>query len=112
MSFIAWPIWALCLAATLPQYYEVRDDGLFIRQGWKRFLLPYDALIELQSFSNAVSGPVFSTQRLMVVTRDGRKVLIAVRDEGRFLDEVARRAPQLERKSFGLGMAFTPSSVI
>jgi hypothetical protein len=112
LSFVAWPIWGLCLAATLPQYYEVRKDALFIRQGWRKLLLPYDSLIELQPVSSALSAPVFSTHRLLVVTRDGARVLIAVRDEDRFLDEVARHAPQLERRSFGLGLPFAPPTVV
>jgi hypothetical protein len=112
MAFIAWPIWILALAATLPQYYELRDDALFIRQGWRRILAPYGALLEVQSVTSAMSAAVFSTQRLLVVSNDGRQILIAVADEDRFMSELARRAPQLERKAFGLGVSMAPHTIL
>lgn len=34
--FLPWAIWSIVLPCTLPQYYEVREDGLFIRQGWPK----------------------------------------------------------------------------
>ncbi len=37
--FIGPVIFVIALSATLPQYYEVREDGLFIRQGWNKALL-------------------------------------------------------------------------
>ena len=33
-------IWFIVLSGTLPQYYELRTDGLFIRQGWRKSLIP------------------------------------------------------------------------
>jgi hypothetical protein len=112
LSLIAWPLWLIVLGAMLPQYYEVRQDGLFIRQGWRKILLPYASLIEVQSVSSTMSAGVFSFQRLLVVSADGRRLLIAVRDEDRFLKEVAGRAPQLERRNFGLGTPFAPPSML
>lgn len=112
LSFVAWPIWGIVLATTLPQYYEVREDGLFIRQGWRRILLPYDSLMELQSVSSSLSAAVYSTQRILIVTRESARILIAVADEDRFLAEVARRAPQLERRPYGLGLPFAPPTVV
>jgi hypothetical protein len=39
-----------------------------------------------------------------VVTRDRDVFLIAPRQQDRFLDELARRAPPLERQGFGMGV--------
>ena len=33
-------IWLIVLPCTLPQYYEVREDCLFLRQGWRKNLIP------------------------------------------------------------------------
>jgi PH (Pleckstrin Homology) domain-containing protein len=92
----------------LPQYYEVRPDGLFIRQGWRRMLIPYDSLVDLQSNTDFGGAAVFSSYRLLVATRAGRRFIIAPVEQDRFLQEVARRAPHLECKPFGLGFTFSP----
>jgi hypothetical protein len=51
-------IWPFVLVNMLPQYYEVRADGLFIRQGWRKVLVPYAYLAELQSTTDARSARV------------------------------------------------------
>jgi hypothetical protein len=88
---------ALVLLATLPQYYEVRGNGLFLRQGWRRALLPYAELRELRAERGMLSAPVFSTRRIYVEAAPSSKWIIAVAEQERFLAEVFRRAPQLKR---------------
>jgi hypothetical protein len=95
-------IFVLALLATLPQYYEVREEGLFIRQGWKKALLAYSALSELSEAESMLSAPVFSTHRLLVTAVPGGQFLIAVAEQERFLEEVARHTPQLEQWPSGL----------
>jgi hypothetical protein len=95
-------IYLLVLSATLPQYYELREEGLFIRQGWKKALLAYSALCEVYTVNSVLSAPVFSTHRLQVTAAPGGQFLIAVAEQERFLAEVARRAPQLEQWPSGL----------
>ncbi len=95
-------IYFLVLFATLPQYYEVREEGLYIRRGWKKTLLSYPAICELRVWNSALSAPVFSTHRLMVTAVPGGQFVIAVAEQERFLAEIAHRAPQLEQSSSGL----------
>jgi hypothetical protein len=95
-------IFVLVLFATLPQYYEVREEGLYIRQGWKKTLLSYSAICELRVWNSALSAAVFSTHRLMVTAVPGGQFVIAVAEQERFLAEIARRSPQLEESSSGL----------
>jgi hypothetical protein len=95
-------IFCIVLAGTLPQYYELREDGLFIRRGWKKALLPYSDLRELSTVNSTLSAPVFSTHRLLVTAAHGGRFMIAVAEQERFLAEVARRAPQLEEGPSGL----------
>ena len=95
-------VYALVMTATLPQYYEVREEGLFLRQGWKKTLLSYDALWELSEWNSVLSAPVFSTHRLLVNAAPGGQFVIAVAEQERFLAEVSRHAPQLEVWPSGL----------
>lgn len=104
---IPWLIWAYVLPCTLPRYYEVRTEGLFIRQGWRKVLIPYAALVRLQAVSDATSAGVFSTDRLLVTTREGRCYVIAPAEQKQFLDEVSHRTI-LERRASGLGLPLSP----
>lgn len=110
--FLPLVIWLIVLPSTLPQYYDVRDDGLFIRQGWRKSLIPYASITEVQSVTDSRSAAVFSVDRILVDTRSGRRYLIAVAEEERFMDELARRCPQLDRKPSGLGMPLAAPSDI
>jgi hypothetical protein len=103
------PIWLIVLAAMLPQYDEVREDVLFLRQGWRRILIPYTSLIGIQARSDSMSVPVFSTDRLLIVIRGGKRFLIAVAERERFLAEVSQPCPQLERRTQGLVIPLPPS---
>jgi len=95
-------IFVLAMSMTLPQYYEVREEGLFIRQGWRRVLLPYSTISELRIWNSILSAPVLSTHRLMVTAAPGGRFVIAVGEQERFLADVARRSPQLEQCPSGL----------
>ena len=64
-------IWLVVLLCTLPQYYEVRDDGLFLRQGWRKSLLPYPSIVEIQSMTDSRGAGVFSLDRILIVDRNG-----------------------------------------
>jgi len=62
--------------------------------------------------SDSRSAGVFSTQRLLVATSEGKRFIIAVAEEERFLAEIARRCPLLEHQPFGLGLPFASSSIV
>jgi hypothetical protein len=110
-AYTGWVIWLIAIPCTLPQYYEVREDGLFLRQGWRKILIPYASLVELQSRSDSRSAAVFSTDRILVVTQEGKRFVIAVAEDQRFLKEVAKRSPQLQWRNFGLGIPLSPPSI-
>jgi hypothetical protein len=111
-SLLTWAIWLIVIPCTLPQYYEVREDGLFIRQGWKRTLLAYASLTELQTMRDWSSAAVYSADRILIVTDAGKRFLIAVTEEGRFLSEVSKRCPQFEQRGFGLGIPFAAPTIL
>jgi hypothetical protein len=107
LIFLPWLLWAAVLFATLPQYYETRPDALFLRQGWRKIVIPYDDLSELRSTMDSRSAGVYSSQRIGVITRQGKLYIIAVADEDGFFAEVAKRAPHLSRTALGLGTSLT-----
>ena len=107
MVLFLWAVWILLLLATLPQYYEVRADGLYIRQGIQASLIPYCDLAEVQPSTDSRGAGVFSLDRIRVVTSRPRTYVIAPADQNGFLDAVASRAPQLERKGAGLSLPFS-----
>jgi len=104
LGYLLPAMWAIIVLSCLPQYYEVREDGLFIRQGLRQASLPYESLAELRVTADSRKASVFTNDRLLIGTRAGKQYVIAPAEAERFIDEVARRAPQLERKSFGLGL--------
>jgi len=105
-------IWLAVLSCAFPQYYEARADGLFIRQGWRKSLIPYASLFEVQSVSDSRSAAVFSTDRIVIVTQGGKRFVIAVVEDANFFAELAKRCPQLERRPFGLGTPLSPPLII
>jgi|SRR6185437_14864581 len=105
-------VWLGAMSACWPQYYEIRDDGLFVRQGWRRIFAPYDSLTSVTTTTSALSAAVFSTDRVAVTTSDGRLLLIAPANQMDFLDEIAARAPQFERRAGGLQVPFSGLSAI
>ena len=102
--------WVATLPNTWPQYAEFRDDGLFLRSGFRKALMPYPALqaIRRTTYAPAV-GYWFSTEPVHVIGvigADRRVFSVAIAEEVDFLTEVLRRCPQLERWSFNLRRRF------
>jgi hypothetical protein len=112
LAFFPLAIWLIILLSMLPQYYELGGNGLFIRQGWHRALLPYASLVELQTMWDLRSSAVYSASRILIVTDAGKRFLIAVAEQERFLAEVSKRCPQLNQNESGLGLPFAPSTIL
>jgi hypothetical protein len=112
LAFFPLAFWLIIIFSMLPQYYELRENGLFIIQGWHRALLPYASLVELQTMSSLYSAAVFSADRILVVMDAGKRFLIAVAEQERFLSEVSKRCPQLIQKESVLGLPFAPSTIL
>lgn len=92
------------LVFCLPQYYEIRENDLFIRRGLMKKILPFSSIIELQQTISALSAPVFSMHRILITTTNNPRIIIAVAEEDRFLKEMLIRCPHLEKKPYGLGL--------
>ena len=88
-------VWTLVVVTTLPQYYELQRDDLYIRQGWKRYMLAYESIVDVKQFRSFQSAGVYSTRRISIHTQNGKSYVIAVNEEERFLRELKKRSPQL-----------------
>jgi Bacterial PH domain len=111
VAFLVWALWLYVAASTLPQYYEVRQEGLFIRQGVRKALLPYESLVEVEVETGSRSSGVFSRERVRIITNQPRRFWIAPADQSGFLDAVARRSPHLVRRGFGLAQPFSSPEI-
>jgi hypothetical protein len=88
-------------AKMLPQYYEIRETGLFLRQGRTKTLIPYEFLVAVAPYSSSDRAWVFSSDRVLAVTNGGNRFVIAVAEEKRFLTELWKRCPQLNPATEG-----------
>ncbi len=104
VAVLPWIIWPIAMAAMLPQYYELRPDGLYIRQGWRKKLIPYPDLVELRPVTDSRSAAVFSMDRVEVSSQHSGRWIIAPAEQERFIEQLAGFAPQLQRKGMGLGL--------
>jgi hypothetical protein len=105
LTVFCWTIWLLALSCTLPQYYEIREDGLFIRQGWKKLLIPYPSLTEVETWRSFLSAAVFSADRIVVTAGAYKCFVIAVVEKERFFAELSNQCPQLEKKNTISGLS-------
>jgi hypothetical protein len=95
--FLQWVILPILFARSLPQYYELRENGLFLGQGWTKTLISYPSLVAVDPYCSvgSRSDRVFSMDRILIVTNGGNRYVIAVAEEKRFLAEIWKRCPRL-----------------
>lgn len=91
---IAWVVWAMMLVAMLPQYYELREDGLLLRLRWKTRVIPYASVVELWDLPNR---PIFRAEVNLgrVITNTGETHTFGVEEKDRFLKELSKHCPQV-----------------
>ncbi|HEX5731882.1 MAG TPA: PH domain-containing protein [Blastocatellia bacterium] len=85
-------------AVSLPTYYEVQSDRLFIRSGLLRWTVPLDEIVSVTPTSNPLGSPAWSLDRLEVRWRRGgkdRTLLISPLRRDEFLRELQARASAL-----------------
>jgi len=93
-------LWILALAATIPQYYDLGEDGLFIRQGWRKTLIPYPSLVRVEKVDSYASAGVYSGQRILISTKLQKQFLIAPQNRDRFIDYLRAKAPGVGGDNF------------
>jgi hypothetical protein len=76
----------LLVVANAPSYCEFQETSLVLRQGWRRkFSIPYASIEEIK----------LAGRRILIATKDERRVVVSVVDKARFLREAHRRCPGL-----------------
>jgi hypothetical protein len=65
----------------LPQHYEIRPEGVFIRQGFHKNLIPYHSFLEIESRMDSTRSGTWGdpgVNPILIVTRQPpRHFLIA-----------------------------------
>lgn len=90
------------LVCAYPQTYETTSDGLLIRAGLIRKLIPYAAITAIGPSSDKSSSFALSLDRVKIQYGSGKAVLIAPADQDVFFKDIAMRTPQLVRRGFDL----------
>lgn len=83
------------LAFLLPQSYETTPEGLRIRAGLYRKLIPYASITAVGPCSDTRSSFALSMDRLTIGYGEGKEIRIAPADQAGFMTDLAMRTPQL-----------------
>jgi len=89
--------------ANYPHYYEFQEGGLFVRQGWNKNLVPYDSFDKVLPVSHLYKHS--STKRILIISKSGRTLVIALPEQESFIADVSSRCPQLELRETEYGFS-------
>ena len=90
------------LAFLLPQSYETTSEGLLIRAGLYRKLIPYASITVIGPCSDTRSSFALSLDRMKITYGSGKEIRIAPADQDGFMADLAMRTPQLVKRGFDL----------
>lgn len=91
-------ILALLLICAYPQWYTTTPEGLLIRAGLTRRLVPYEAITFIGPSSDGRSSVALSMDRVKIEWGLGSDVLIAPADPEAFFADMAMRTPHLTKR--------------
>jgi hypothetical protein len=94
---------SLRFCANYPHYFEFREDGLFVRQGWNGNLVPYDSFDKVLPITHLYKNS--STKRILVISKSGKTFVVALPEGESFVAEVSSRCPQLELRETEYGFS-------
>jgi hypothetical protein len=80
---------------TLSTYYEFEPEALIAHSGPFSWRVPLREISAVRESKSVRSGPALSMDRLEIIYRNGRVLLISPEDKSGFLAALHRRAPQL-----------------
>ena len=87
-----------------PQVYQTTEDGLIVRAGLLRRVIPYDAITFVGPSDDGGRG--FTRNRVIVQYGTNAGVVISPADYRAFLEDMAARARHLTRRGQDLVLAF------
>jgi hypothetical protein len=105
LSLLAMPLILLLVCfKNFPEYYEVQENGLFVRQGWKKNLIPYSTIDMLLPLAPAFRWlpPI---NRILVIPEKGENFVVTPSEKETFLTEISKRCPQLEQSETKYGLS-------
>lgn len=80
---------------TVSTYYELQAGEFVAHCGPFTWRIPLTEITDVRESSSVRSGPALSMDRLEIVYRGGRALMISPADKAQFLAAVRRHAPQL-----------------
>ena len=83
------------LAFLVPQSYETTAEGLLIRAGLYRKLIPYASITAIGPCTDQRSSFALSMDRVKIAYESGKAIRIAPADQDGFMADLAMRTPQL-----------------
>jgi hypothetical protein len=98
-SAVAGIIYALAAWKGRPGRAELGPGGLYLSS--KQTTIPYESLVSI------LPRP-WGSDGMFIRTGEGKRFALAVADEDRFLTEVSKRSPQLQRSNSGLAIPGAP----
>ncbi|MGA2352056.1 MAG: hypothetical protein ABSF70_16595 [Terracidiphilus sp.] len=93
----------LCIKS-FPEYYEVRENGLFVRQGWNKNLIPYTTINKFLPLAPAYRWSP-AANHILVLCETDASFVVAPLEREKFLAEVSQRCPQLEQRDTKHGLS-------
>ncbi len=89
--------WVIVFGLCYPQSYEMRPEGLLMRAGLCRRLIPYASIISAAPSNDARSSMALSLDRVRIEYGGSREAFLSPVEKAAFLEDLARRAPQLRQ---------------
>ncbi|MGA2269760.1 MAG: PH domain-containing protein [Bryobacteraceae bacterium] len=104
--WIAGPVLLVLLICAYPQSYQTTADGLLIRGGLWRRLIPYEVITFVGPISDDRGNLVLSTDPVRIQYGIASELRIAPADPRAFLADIARHTPHLIKRGYKLVPAF------
>lgn len=76
---------------TIPCYYVLEDDHLFIRAGVWKWRIPYADIQSVKPSQSMLAGPALSFQRIEIVSGQAGSILISPVDREGFIRALQQR---------------------
>lgn len=92
----------MMLVAAVPQYYEVLEDGLFLRLRWKTRMIPYSSITEVYEVPDRKNHVHAEINLVRITTTTGEILIFGVEERATFVTELLNRCGLVERFTAGV----------
>ena len=97
---------AMIFGGCYPQSYGTAAEGLIVRAGLTKRVIPYSKITGVRPSSDGRSALALTLDRVAVEYGSGSGLLIGPANQEQFFEDMARRCPQLSPRGQGLAVSF------